>query len=108
MYKGGYMLPYKLKKGDTIGVTAPSGPIIGNKVFELLRAKQIVEKVLREEMQKLCAEKNVDLSIPPMKYCTDNATMIACAAYPQFLKHDFSDFSLHAKSQEYFFKNEDM
>lgn len=63
---------------------------------------------LREEMQKLCAEKNVDLSIPPMKYCTDNATMIACAAYPQFLKHDFSDFSLHAKSQEYFFKNEDM
>lgn len=37
------IIPNKLVKGDTIGVTAPSGPIIGNKVFELLRAKQIVE-----------------------------------------------------------------
>lgn len=58
---------------------------------------------LRDEMQKLCNEKNVDLSIPPLKYCTDNATMIACAAYPQYLKHDFADLSLKAKSQEYFF-----
>ena len=37
------IIPNKLVKGDTIGVTAPSGPIIGNKVFELLRAKQIVK-----------------------------------------------------------------
>lgn len=58
-------------------------------------------------MTKLCEEMNVDLSIPPMKYCTDNATMIACAAYPQFLNKDFSDFSLRAKSQEYFFKDSD-
>lgn len=62
---------------------------------------------LRERMTKLCEEMNVDLSIPPMKYCTDNATMIACAAYPQFLNKDFSDFSLRAKSQEYFFKDSD-
>lgn len=62
---------------------------------------------LRERMTKLCEEMNVDLSIPPMKYCTDNATMIACAAYPQFLNKDFSDFSLRAKSQEYFFKESD-
>lgn len=40
-------------------------------------------KNLRELMQELCQEMNVDLSIPPMRYCTDNATMIACAAYPQ-------------------------
>ncbi len=60
---------------------------------------------LREKMQELCDELNVDLSIPPLKYCTDNATMIACAAYPQYLKGDFSDLSLHAKSTEYFFKD---
>lgn len=62
---------------------------------------------LRERMTKLCEEMNVDLSIPPMKYCTDNATMIACAAYPQFLRKDFSDLSLKAKSQDYFFSSED-
>lgn len=59
---------------------------------------------LREEMKKLCDELNVDLSIPPMKYCTDNATMIACAAYPQYLAGNFADLSLRAKSQEYFFE----
>ena len=62
---------------------------------------------LRQELQKLCDEVNVELTIPPMKYCTDNATMIACAAYPQFLNKEFSDLSLRAKSQEYFFQNKD-
>lgn len=60
---------------------------------------------LRDEMKKLCDDMNVDLSIPPLKYCTDNATMIACAAYPQYLKGDFADLSLRAKSQEYFFSD---
>lgn len=36
--------PKKLKKGDTIGVIAPSGPIIGIKIKELEKAREIVEK----------------------------------------------------------------
>ena len=60
---------------------------------------------LREELTKLCEEEGIDISIPPFRLCTDNATMIACAAYPQYLKKDFTDLSLHAKSQEYFFKD---
>lgn len=59
---------------------------------------------LRRLMQELCDDLHVDLSIPPMKYCTDNATMIACAAYPQYLKKDFAFLDLRAKSQEYFFQ----
>lgn len=59
---------------------------------------------LREELTKLSKELNFDLSIPPLKYCTDNATMIACAAYSLFLKGEFSNFKLNGKSQEYFFK----
>ena len=55
-------------------------------------------------MQKLCDDLKVDLCIPPIKYCTDNATMIACAAYPQFIKGDFTDLSLRAKSQEELYK----
>ena len=35
--------PNKLKKGDTIGVVAPSSPIIGIKVEELDQARKIVE-----------------------------------------------------------------
>ena len=56
-------------------------------------------KYLRSEMQKMCDELNVDLSVPPIKYCTDNAAMIACAAYPQFIKKDFVDLDLKAESQ---------
>lgn len=61
-------------------------------------------KYLRNELEKLSKEMNIDLSIPPLKYCTDNATMIACAAYPLYLRKEFTDYKLNGKSQEYFFK----
>ena len=38
------LLPPKLKIGDTIGVVAPSSPIIGDNIDELNRAKKIVER----------------------------------------------------------------
>lgn len=60
---------------------------------------------LRDQMNILCSKYSVDLTIPPLKYCTDNATMIAAAAYYQYLNNDFSDLDLRAKSQEYFFNN---
>ena len=38
------ILPSKLNIGDTIGVVAPSNPIIGDNIEELNRAKEIAEK----------------------------------------------------------------
>ena len=38
------IIPSKLKIGDTIGVVAPSSPIIGDNIEELNRAKEIVER----------------------------------------------------------------
>lgn len=38
------LLPSKLKIGDTIGIVAPSSPIIGNNIEELNRAKEIAER----------------------------------------------------------------
>ena len=38
------IIPNKIKKGDTIGVVAPSNPIIGDNIEEVLRAKEKVEK----------------------------------------------------------------
>lgn len=37
------MIPNKLEKGDTIGVVAPSNPIIGDNIDEINKARQIVE-----------------------------------------------------------------
>ena len=37
------IIPNRLKKGDTIGVVAPSGPIVGDNIEELENARKIVE-----------------------------------------------------------------
>ena len=55
---------------------------------------------LREEMDKLCKELNVELTIPPMKYCTDNGTMIAAAGYYAYLDGRRADLNLNSKSQD--------
>lgn len=55
-------------------------------------------KYLRSEMEKLANKYNVNLTVPPIKYCTDNAAMIGCAAYPLYLKNDFTDYTLNAQS----------
>lgn len=55
---------------------------------------------LRTAMQELCTELNVDLSIPPIKYCTDNGTMIAAAGYFAYLKGRRADLNLNSKSQD--------
>ena len=55
-------------------------------------------KYLREKFEELTKEYNVELTIPQVKYCTDNAAMIACAAYPLYLKKEFTDFSLNGES----------
>lgn len=39
------VIPKKLKIGDTIGVVAPSNPIIDDNVEEIYRAKEIIEKL---------------------------------------------------------------
>lgn len=54
---------------------------------------------LRKEIQEIANQYNVHLSIPDIKYCTDNAAMIGAAAYPLYLKKEFADFSLNAESQ---------
>ena len=55
---------------------------------------------LRTAMTDLCNELNVDLSIPPMKYCTDNGTMIAAAGYFAYLEGRRADLNLNSKSQD--------
>lgn len=55
---------------------------------------------LRTAMEELTKELNVELSIPPLKYCTDNATMIAAAGYYAYKDGRKADLSLNSKSQD--------
>lgn len=57
-------------------------------------------KYLRNEMQKVCDDLNVTFHVPNILYCTDNAAMIGCAAYPMYKNKQFADFTLNAKSNE--------
>ncbi|MBQ8131560.1 MAG: tRNA (adenosine(37)-N6)-threonylcarbamoyltransferase complex transferase subunit TsaD [Bacilli bacterium] len=55
---------------------------------------------LREAMTNLTTELGVDFTVPPMKYCTDNATMIAAAGYYAYLDGRRADMTLNSKSQD--------
>ena len=55
---------------------------------------------LREEMEKLKDELRFDLSIPTMKYCTDNGTMIAAAGYYAYKLGRTADYYLNSVSSE--------
>lgn len=57
-------------------------------------------KDLRNKLEILAKEKNVNLTVPNFMYCTDNAAMIGAAAYPLFKEKKFADLSLNAKSVE--------
>jgi len=57
-------------------------------------------KVLREEIKKLTDELNVTLKVPALKYCTDNATMIAAAGYYAYKDGRIADLRLNSKSQD--------
>ena len=51
---------------------------------------------LRESIQKACDKEDIKLCIPSLKLCTDNAAMIGCAGYFEYLKLNFADLDLNA------------
>lgn len=55
-------------------------------------------QILRSEIEKLAVEEKIEMSVPPMKYCTDNATMIAAAGYYAYLDGRVADLTLNSTS----------
>lgn len=48
-------------------------------------------KGLKEKLNKENSDSNLEICIPSIKYCTDNAVMISCAGYYRYLKNDTLD-----------------
>jgi N6-L-threonylcarbamoyladenine synthase len=54
---------------------------------------------LRHHLQAAAADRNLRVLFPPLKYCTDNAAMIACAATDHFNRGHQSPLTLGAHSR---------
>ena len=53
---------------------------------------------IREQFTKICEEEGINLTIPNIKYCTDNAAMIATAGYYAYKLGIKSGYDLKAKA----------
>ena len=53
---------------------------------------------IRNKFIELCDKEGINLTIPNIKYCTDNATMIASAGYFAYKKGIISGYDLKAKA----------
>ncbi|PNZ74542.1 tRNA (adenosine(37)-N6)-threonylcarbamoyltransferase complex transferase subunit TsaD [Mammaliicoccus stepanovicii] len=55
-------------------------------------------KGLREALQKNCQDLNINLTIPPLNLCTDNAAMIGSVAHFLYLNGKRADMRLNGRS----------
>lgn len=80
--------------------------ILTKKTMRALREKNVknlivaggvaANKGLREKLTELCQQENVNLTIPSIKYCTDNAVMIGAAGYFAYKLGRTADLNLNA------------
>lgn len=59
---------------------------------------------LRDTLAKECKKRDINFSKPRVAYCTDNATMIASAAYYAYKKGVTADLTLNAVSTDSLYK----
>lgn len=60
-------------------------------------------KYLRNQFKEMINKYNGELYVPSLKYCTDNASMVAVAAYPLFIEEEFTTLALSPKSKDKLF-----
>lgn len=52
--------------------------------------------LLRSQLKDVALKEGLEVYYPSLILCTDNAAMIACAAYYEYLNNNISDFTLNA------------
>lgn len=55
---------------------------------------------IRDRLEQMCKESGVELIVPELKYCTDNAAMIGAAAYYMYKDGRFSNLDLKIKATD--------
>ena len=53
---------------------------------------------IRNSLENACKEKNINFTMPPLVYCTDNAAMIGAASYYAYKKGKLADLNLNARA----------
>lgn len=70
-----------------------------NKINQIIVAGGVsANSYLRENIIKKAKKFKIDVSIPALKYCTDNAAMVAAAAIKKIKEDDFAPLNLNAFS----------
>lgn len=59
----------------------------------------IANRYLREHLSAECKRAGLKLVLPQVKYCTDNAAMIAAEGLNKYLSGDFAPLSINAEAQ---------
>lgn len=89
----------KVAVGSIVSKTRKA--LIDNDIKNLIVAGGVAaSKGLREEIYKLGQELNINVTIPSIKYCTDNGTMIAAAGYYAYKLGRRADLFLNSKSSD--------
>jgi N6-L-threonylcarbamoyladenine synthase len=63
----------------------------------LLAGGVAANRGLRDRLKARCAERGLPLLVPPLSLCTDNAAMIAAAAFLKWERRQFASFDMKAE-----------
>ncbi len=84
--------------------------ILTKKTMKALKEKNVhnlivaggvaANKGLREKLTELCQKEDVNLTVPSLKYCTDNAVMIGAAGYFAYKLGRIADLNLNATATD--------
>ncbi len=70
--------------------------VVGDRRF-VVAGGVAANKAIRRSLEDLCAARGYSLSAPPLKFCTDNAAMIALAGLEHYLKGNTAALSVKAQ-----------